>query len=277
MASHRSAGIGATLQLKEIKITGQARGDLIVRLASAWAKLVLGTSGKIPISDGTDLLYRILIAGDIPSLDAAKIITGAFALARIPTLPKTKIDTAGEFTKDEISSIGTWLAAEIPNLDTSKITTGVMATARLGSGATGSNFLRGDQTYASAGGTLSRQNDLLTSSETTTSTSYVSTALSITLANRSGGMALIVAHCPVENNTVGASIIIALFDDGVTLDGDSRVEVGRQNANNIAVAAKTVLLNGSVMNVRMRVASNTGLIAGSSGTAQSAMTVLEIS
>ena len=48
---------------------------------------------------------------------------------------------------------GTLADARIPNLNASKITAGTMATARLGSGtASSSTFLRGDQTYAAAGG-----------------------------------------------------------------------------------------------------------------------------
>ena len=48
---------------------------------------------------------------------------------------------------------GTLADARIPDLNASKITAGTMATARLGSGtASSSTFLRGDQTYAEAGG-----------------------------------------------------------------------------------------------------------------------------
>ena len=50
-------------------------------------------------------------------------------------------------------SSGTLADARIPDLNASKITAGTIATARLGSGtASSSTFLRGDQTYAEAGG-----------------------------------------------------------------------------------------------------------------------------
>jgi len=68
--------------------------------------------------------------------------------AEIPNLPATKI-TSGTFDNARISLD----AAEIPNLDTAKITSGTIATARLGSGtANTTTFLRGDNTFAEAGG-----------------------------------------------------------------------------------------------------------------------------
>ena len=62
---------------------------------------------------------------------------------------------AGTVTGLPASAInsGTLADARIPDLNASKITAGTIATARLGSGtASSSTFLRGDQTYAEAGG-----------------------------------------------------------------------------------------------------------------------------
>ena len=89
-----------------------------------------------------------LDAAEIPNLPASKITSGTLDNARIsldaaeiPNLDTAKITT------------GTLADARVPNLNASKITAGTIATARLGSGtADSTTFLRGDQTYATAGG-----------------------------------------------------------------------------------------------------------------------------
>ena len=89
-----------------------------------------------------------LDAAEIPNLPATKITSGTLDNARIsldaaeiPNLDTAKITT------------GTLADARVPDLNASKITAGTIATARLGSGtADATTFLRGDNTFAEAGG-----------------------------------------------------------------------------------------------------------------------------
>ena len=91
-------------------------------------------------------------ADDIPNINTAKITSGTFADAR---LPATALNSNVDLTTLSASNLtsGTVADARIPNLNASKITAGTIASARLGSGtASSSTFLRGDGTFAEAGG-----------------------------------------------------------------------------------------------------------------------------
>tara|TARA_R100000544_G_C2218985_1_gene56302 strand:- start:345 stop:1244 length:900 start_codon:yes stop_codon:yes gene_type:complete len=100
-----------------------------------------------------------LDAAEVPNLAASKITSETFVDARLPNLATSKI-TSGTFADARIPNLnaskinaGTLADARIPNLNASKINAGTVATARLGSGtASSSTFLRGDGTFAEAGG-----------------------------------------------------------------------------------------------------------------------------
>ena len=100
-----------------------------------------------------------LDAAEVPNLAASKITSETFVDARLPNLATSKI-TSGTFADARIPNLnaskinaGTLADARIPNLNASKINAGTIATARLGSGtASSSTFLRGDNTFAAAGG-----------------------------------------------------------------------------------------------------------------------------
>lgn len=75
---------------------------------------------------------RLLLASDVPNLDAAKITTGSFHVDRIPALDAAKI-TSGVLAVARIPTLpassitsGVLGVARIPDLDASKITTGVL-------------------------------------------------------------------------------------------------------------------------------------------------------
>ena len=79
---------------------------------------------------------------------------------------------------------GTLADARIPDLNASKITAGTIATARLGSGtANNTTFLRGDQTFAAAGGgkILQVVQGTLSSTMSSSAGSYVDTGLTVNI------------------------------------------------------------------------------------------------
>jgi len=91
----------------------------------------LGASGYFLKGQGTaDPVYALLTATDIPSLDASKITSGRFELARLPTSA-----TANRFLVVRTANVDpvydALVAGDIPSLDASKITSGTFDVARI--------------------------------------------------------------------------------------------------------------------------------------------------
>jgi len=134
-------------ELTDVTITAAATGEFLRYNGSAWVD-------------------ALLVAGDIPDLDTAKITTGTFADARITESNVTQHQTALSITESQISDFGTYLTSvalndvtdvtitsaasgeflryngsawvdtllvsdDIPDLSTSKVTTGTFADARI--------------------------------------------------------------------------------------------------------------------------------------------------
>jgi hypothetical protein len=91
------------------------------------AHMPRGSSGYFLKGQGSDVdpIFALLTAADIPNLDASKITSGTFDVARIPNLDASKITS------------GTFDVARIPNLDASKITSGRFPVSRLPDGSSG--------------------------------------------------------------------------------------------------------------------------------------------
>lgn len=70
--------------LSDVTLTTVARGDMLLRGATDWNNLAVGTSGQVIRSDGTDPSWSAIQAGDLPSHTHAETeITDGSLLARV--------------------------------------------------------------------------------------------------------------------------------------------------------------------------------------------------
>lgn len=131
------------------------------------------SSGNFIRYNGTAWVNAMLTASDIPVLDTAKITTGIFDIARIPTGSTGTTVALGNHAHSLATITGVTLttpasghylryngsawvnvsitAADVPSLDTTKLTTGTLGVARGGTGAgtfTAGNLLYGNGTSA---------------------------------------------------------------------------------------------------------------------------------
>ncbi len=129
-----------------------------------------------------------------------------------------------------------------------------------------------------AGGvTLSTQEDKISAAQTTTSTSYVVTLLTMTLANRSGGKAFMIVTGSGRNNTQGSKCIYALHDDTVTLGGDNSFLSDPANLYQAFTVCQVMTTDGSTVALYMKADANTADIHGEAVVSESKLQFFEIS
>ncbi len=139
------------------------------------------------------------------------------------------------------------------------------------------NYKDGLGNYKGGGVTLSDQEDKISAAQTTTSTSYVVTLLTITIANRLGGKALAIVTGSGRNNTQGSKCIYALHDDGTTLGGDNSFLSDPANLYQAFSVCSIVTTDGSAIALYMKADANTADIHGEAVVAEGKLSILEIS
>ena len=90
--------------------------------------------GNVPGLDASKIITGIFGTGQIPNLDASKIVTGILNALQIPGLDATKI-ISGVFTVPQIPNLdaskivtGVFNALQVPGLDATKIVSGIFGT-----------------------------------------------------------------------------------------------------------------------------------------------------
>jgi hypothetical protein len=84
--SAAGAILAGALEAPDLSITGQARGDLLRRGASAWERLAAKTTGRVIAGDGTDVVSAPLTGDVTAALTAGNLVTTIGAAKVLSTM-----------------------------------------------------------------------------------------------------------------------------------------------------------------------------------------------
>jgi len=133
--------------------------------------------------------------------------------------------------------------------------------------------------YVDAGGgaTVTRQLVSITSDFTTTSDTQADvTGLTMTMANRANGFALVDASIECRHSAVGGSIILRFVNDGVN-SKEHHIDENTANYNKSFSFPITVPLDGQIVKVQARTGASTLTIRGNATGASAEIEALEVS
>ena len=248
-----------TVSGSKIAMGSDAQGDVLYYNGTDYVRLPKGTASQVLKMNSGATAPEWAADADTTNTNASNLVSGTLPDGRFPaTLPATSgvnltalnATNLGSGTVPDArfpATLPTASGTNLTSLNASNLGSGTVPTARLGSGtASSSTFLRGDQTYAEAGGGKVLQVVSATKTDTTTTTSTSFTTISglsvdITPASSSNKV-LVFWNLNVNGNNDGSCMAI--------IRASTLIAIGDASGSTIQCTANTyTTLGGQIKNV----------------------------